>query len=83
MLELLTFDVVLESPYNALRKYLHLLDIWKLVALRDAAWAFLNDSCLTVASLLIPPKQIAVAAIYFASKFTKEAIPDNQDLLPW
>jgi len=83
MLELLTFDVVLSSPYNFLYQHLRYLQIDDNKPLRNTAWAFINDSCLTMMCLLIPPSHIAVAAIYFAIKFTKEKIPDTHDSLPW
>jgi hypothetical protein len=83
MLELLTFDVVLTSPYNLLYDHLRHLQIDDNKALRNSAWAFVNDTCLTMLCLLIPPKDIAVAAVYFAVRFTKERIPDSQDHLPW
>jgi protein BUR2 len=76
MLELLTFDVVLESPYNCLYNALKILGMESNKNMRNVSWSFVNDSIMTHLCLLLPPKDIAVAAIYFAAQFTHEAIPD-------
>jgi len=83
MLELLTFDVVLESPYNCLFNFLKDLQIESNKPMRNIAWAFLNDSCMTILCLLMPPKDIAVASIYFSAKFNNERLPDDQNGAPW
>lgn len=83
MLELLTFDVVLESPYNCLYNFLKELQIEGNKPMRNVAWAFLNDSCMTILCLLMPPRDIAVASIYFSAKFYNERLPDDQDGAPW
>ena len=83
MLELLTFDVVLQSPYTILYGYLQQLQIEDNKHLRNAAWAFLNDSCLTMLCLMMPAKDIAVAAIYFAARFTSDKIPDDDHGGAW
>lgn len=83
MLELLTFDVVLESPYTSLSNFIRELDIENNKNLRNAAWAFLNDSCMTTLCLQMPPKDIAVASLYFSAKFNHDRIPDDHDGAPW
>ncbi|RDW89048.1 hypothetical protein BP6252_01080 [Coleophoma cylindrospora] len=83
MLELLTFDVVVESPYNHLYKILQSLELETNKALRNAAWGWINDSCLTMMCLLMPPRDIAVAAMYFAAKYTGEKIVDDAQGAPW
>ncbi|KAL3420957.1 cyclin-K [Phlyctema vagabunda] len=83
MLELLTFDVVLESPYNHLYSILRSLELDTNKPLRNAAWSWVCDSCLTMMCLLMPPRDIAIAAIYFAAKYTKETIPDDRTGVPW
>lgn len=83
MLELLTFDVVLESPYTCLYNFLKELQIEGNKPMRNVAWAFLNDSCMTILCLLMPPRDIAVASIYFSAKFNNERLPDDQDGAPW
>ena len=83
MLEYLTFDVVLQPPYNFLYNYLQKLQVEDNKQLRNIAWAFLNDSCLTMMCLMMPPKDIAAGAIYFAAKGTQSQIPDDENGAPW
>ncbi|KAI9736510.1 MAG: hypothetical protein M1818_006020 [Claussenomyces sp. TS43310] len=83
MLELLTFDVVLDSPYTHLYDYLKQLDLDHNKPVRNVAWAFLNDSCMTVVCLRMRASDIAVAAIYFSAKFNEFQIPDDSDDEPW
>lgn len=83
MLELLTFDVVIQSPYNYLFNFLRELELDTNKALRNVSWAFLNDSCLTMMCLTVQPRDIAIAAIYFAARFTHEKIPDSEEGKPW
>ena len=83
MLECLTFDVVLQSPYNFLYGFLQRLQIEDNKQLRNVAWAYLNDSCLTMLCLQMSPKDIAIGALYFAAKFTGEKIPDDEHGEPW
>jgi hypothetical protein len=83
MLELLTFDVVLESPYTLLYDFLRALEIESNKPLRNSAWAFLNDSYMTTLCLMMAPRDIAVASIYFSAKLNHERIPDDRDGRPW
>lgn len=83
MLEMLTFDVVLKSPYNYLFEILQRLQIEDDKAMRNYAWTFVNDSCMTPMCLVLPPKDIAVASVYFAAKVAKEGILDDEDGQPW
>ena len=83
MLEYLTFDVVLQSPYHLLYGFLQRLQIEDNKQLRNVAWAYLNDSCLTMLCLQMSPKDIAIGALYFAAKFTGEKIPDDEHGEPW
>lgn len=87
MLEMLTFDVVLGSPYERLY---HILrdcgsgsEVIGKKTMRDAAWSFLNDSALTTLCLLQTPQDIAIAALYWAIQTTNEVIPDFEDGTPW
>ena len=82
MLELLTFDVVLESPYTHLQSILQQLGMEHDKALRNIAWAFLNDSQMTTLCLRMGPRDIAVAAVYFAARYNGEKIAD-QGGRPW
>ncbi|OBT67112.1 hypothetical protein VE03_04453 [Pseudogymnoascus sp. 23342-1-I1] len=77
MLELLTFDVVLESPYTHLQTLLAQLGLDHDKALRNIAWAFLNDSQMTTLCLRMGPRDVAVAAVYFAARYNGEKIPDD------
>jgi len=70
MLEQLTFDVCLQSPYNLLYDFIHKLGIEENKIIRNTAWAFLNDSQLTIMCLRLKPADIAIASIYFAVSIT-------------
>lgn len=83
MLEMLTFDVVLKSPYNYLFEILQVLQIEDEKAMRNYAWTFVSDSCMTPLCLVMPSKDIAIASVYFAAKVAKEGILDNDDGVPW
>lgn len=82
MLELLTFDVVLESPYTHLQAILQQLGMEHDKALRNIAWAFLNDSQMTTLCLRMGPRDVAVAAVYFAARYNGEKMPDSGGR-PW
>ena len=76
MLELLTFDLMVDNPYHRLYAHLGQLDVAHNKTLRQAAWAFCNDACLTALPLLMEARDIAVAAIFFASAHTSQPIDD-------
>ncbi|KAL2023251.1 hypothetical protein VTK56DRAFT_3374 [Thermocarpiscus australiensis] len=82
MLETLTFDLMVGNPYMRLYEALGRLDLAHHKALRDSAWAFCNDACLTVLPLLLPARDVAIAAIFFASTVTREKIDDVRGE-PW
>ena len=83
MLELLTFDVVLDSPYTHLYHLLKKLDLEQNKDLRNCAWAFVNDSQLTTLGLSIPAKDLAIGAVFFAARFTGNTIKDDEWGTPW
>ncbi|KFX86228.1 hypothetical protein V490_09161 [Pseudogymnoascus sp. VKM F-3557] len=83
MLELLTFDVVLESPYTHLQSLLQQLGLEGDKALRNIAWAFLNDSQMTTLCLRMGPRDIAVAAVYFAARYNSLKFPDERGRAWW
>jgi hypothetical protein len=83
MLEYLTFDVVWKPPYTYLRDFIQRLQMQENKSLLNVAWAFLNDSFLTTLCLLMPSKDIAIAAIYFGAKFHGTAIPDEKEKAWW
>ncbi|KAI0913185.1 cyclin-like protein, partial [Ustulina deusta] len=82
MLECLTFDVMIDNPHFKLYEFLGQVGLIHNKNLRHAAWAFCNDSCLTVLPLLMEARDIAIASIFFASTFTGERVED-QNGEPW
>ncbi|CCU75431.1 CDK9 kinase-activating protein cyclin T [Blumeria hordei DH14] len=82
MLELLTFDLVVHTPHTSLLRYLETLGIEENKSLRNSAWAFLNDSCMSPLCLTMPASDITIAAIYFAVKLNNETLPDFENI-PW
>ncbi|KAH8163750.1 hypothetical protein CIB48_g4479 [Xylaria polymorpha] len=82
MLECLTFDVMIDNPHFKLYEFLGQVGLIHNKNLRHAAWAFCNDSCLTVLPLLMEARDIAIASIFFASTFTTEPVED-QNGEPW
>lgn len=82
MLEQLTFDLMLDNPYKCLFELLGQLDIVHNKTLRQAAWGFCNDACLTILPLLVDARDVAIAAIFFASVHTNQPIEDI-DGEPW
>lgn len=82
MLEQLTFDMMVDNPYRNLFELLGKLDIVHNKHLRQAAWAFCNDACLTALPLLIEARDVAISAIFFASAHTNQQIDDIRGE-PW
>lgn len=82
MLEQLTFDLMIDNPYRHLFELLGQLEIVHNKHLRQAAWAFCNDACLTALPLLIEARDVAIASIFFASVYTNQQI-DDIDREPW
>lgn len=83
MLEALTFDLCVENPYQRLYEHLNALDMVHNKRLRESAWAFCNDACLTVLPLLMEARDISVAAVFFASTVTQCLIFDQPNGEPW
>ncbi|KAI0969954.1 cyclin-like protein [Xylaria arbuscula] len=83
MLEALTFDVMIDNPHFKLYEILGQIGLIHNKNLRHAAWAFCNDSCLTVLPLLMEARDIAIASIYFASTFTGEQVDDHNGEAWW
>lgn len=83
MLEALTFDLFVENPYQRLYEHLNALDAVHNKRLRESAWAFCNDACLTVLPLLMEARDISVAAVFFASTVTQSPIPDQKGEAWW
>ncbi|KAI9893381.1 MAG: hypothetical protein M1814_006677 [Vezdaea aestivalis] len=68
LLEALCFDMTLRAPHSIFFEMLVALGEQDNKRVRNAAWAFCNDSLLTVHCLMYPPTVIAGASIYFAGK---------------
>ncbi|KAG6363473.1 hypothetical protein INS49_008573 [Diaporthe citri] len=83
MLEMLTFDLMVDNPYQRLYECLTQLDMLHNKRIRDAAWAFCCDSALTVLPLLMNATAIAISAIFFATVSLDEKIEDGRDGDPW
>ena len=83
LLEALCFDLRLEPPYAPLFAGLVRFGVAGDKALRNAAWAFVNDSCLTPLCLLWPSRTIAAAAIYAAARHVGARIADDAAGRPW
>ncbi|EKD13183.1 uncharacterized protein L3040_002985 [Drepanopeziza brunnea f. sp. 'multigermtubi'] len=84
MLEVLTFDLVVQTPYSLLISALKHYNFEDNKHIRNVAWAFVNDCGMTMVCLAMPPRDIAVAALYFAVQFHWETIPDDEETgQPW
>ena len=83
LLEALCFDLNLEPPYKILFEMLVFLREENNKRLRNAAWAFINDSCLTVLCLLFTSRTIAASALYAAAKHCDMSFSDDEDGRPW
>ena len=83
LLEALCFDLTLESPYTTLFKLLTRFGEDQNKRLRNAAWAFVNDSCLTMLCLIVPSKALAAAAMFAAAKLCCVTFPDDSHERPW
>ncbi|KZF19750.1 cyclin-like protein [Xylona heveae TC161] len=82
LLEAICFDLSLEPPYKTLYDFLVFFGQEHNKKLRNAAWAFVNDSNLTMLCVLFPSRTIAAAAIYCAAKYCEVDFPDF-DGRPW
>lgn len=83
LLEALCFDLQLEHPHRILFDILCCYNVQDNKHLRNAAWAFVNDSNLTTLCLLFPAQTIAAAALYAAARHTEVAFPDDKYGRPW
>ncbi|SLM38116.1 Cyclin-like [Lasallia pustulata] len=83
LLEANCFDLSLEPPYKTLFEFLLFFGEENHKRLRNAAWAFVNDSCLTMLCLLFPSRTIAASALYAAAKHCGVSFADDQHGRPW
>ncbi len=83
LLEAICFDLSLEPPYKTLFDLLVFFREEGNKRLRNAAWAFVNDSCLSMLCLLFPSRTIAASALYAAAKHCDVSFPDDESGRPW
>jgi protein BUR2 len=82
-LELLCFDLTIESPYNLLYDFLKQFEVANNKVLRDTSWAFINDTNMTHMCLLFSSRTIAAAALYCGAKRAGVSFPDDNQGRPW
>ncbi|KAL8674066.1 MAG: hypothetical protein Q9168_001526 [Polycauliona sp. 1 TL-2023] len=83
LLEALCFDLTLEPPYKFLSEYLDYFGESENRRLRNSAWAFINDSCMTILCLQFSSRAIAASALYAAAKHCHTEILDDEAGRPW
>ena len=83
LLEALCFDLTLEPPYKILFEYLTFFGESDNRRLRNSAWAFINDSCMTTLCLMFSSRAIAASALYAAAKHCQTDILDDEMGRPW
>lgn len=83
LLEAICFDLSLEPPYKTLFELLVFFGEETNKRLRNAAWAFVNDSCLTMLCLRFPSRTIAASALYAAAKHCDVSFSDDEYGRPW
>lgn len=83
LLEMLCFDLRLDPPYKVLYDVLLAYGEEEHKKLRNAAWSFISDSCLTTLCLLFPSRTIAASALYAAARHSDVALPDDEHGRPW
>ncbi|PYI05948.1 cyclin-like protein [Aspergillus sclerotiicarbonarius CBS 121057] len=83
VLEALCFDLQLEQPYRILYDFICFLSMQENKPLRNAAWAFVNDSGYTVLCLQFTARTIAAAALYAAAQHCDVGFEDDVLGRPW
>ena len=83
MLEVLCFDLTVESPHRMLFDMLKAYGIEHHKRARNAAWAFVSDAGNTQLCLMHNARTIAVAGIYAACKFSNIQLADDTKKRPW
>ena len=83
LLEAICFDLSLEPPHKTMFELLVFFGEQENKRLRNAAWAFVNDSCMTMLCLLFPSRTIAASSLYAAAKHCGVDIPDDMQGRPW
>lgn len=82
-LETLCFDLQLEQPHKICYEFLCYFGKNDHKGLRNAAWAFLNDSNYTVLCLQFYPRTIAAAALWAGARLCDVAFEDDEEGRPW
>ncbi|PYH98315.1 cyclin-like protein [Aspergillus ellipticus CBS 707.79] len=83
LLEALCFDLQLEQPYRILYDFICFLNMQDDKPLRNAAWAFVNDSGYTALCLQFTARTIAAAALYAAARHCDIGFEDDAFGRPW
>ncbi|GMG51795.1 unnamed protein product [Aspergillus oryzae var. brunneus] len=83
LLEALCFDLQLEQPYRILYDFICYFGVNENKPLRNAAWAFVNDSMFTVLCLQFSARNIAAAALYAAARHCDVGFEDDASGRPW
>lgn len=83
LLESLCFDLQLDQPYRILFDFMCYYNIQDNKRLRNAAWAFLNDSHNTTMCLRFSAKVIAGVAFYGGAAQAEVQLPDDRHGRPW
>ncbi|OJJ39135.1 hypothetical protein ASPWEDRAFT_57642, partial [Aspergillus wentii DTO 134E9] len=83
LLEALCFDLQLEQPYRILYDFICFFGVSESKPLRNAAWAFVNDSMFTVLCLQFTPRTIAAAALYAAARHCDVGFQDDDQGRSW
>ncbi|KAF1999670.1 cyclin-like protein [Amniculicola lignicola CBS 123094] len=82
LLELLCFDLSVESPYKTMYEMLRYYHLEHNKRVRNASWAFLSDSALTQLCLLHSSRTIAAASLFAGTRMAGIEIPPT-DGKPW
>ncbi|PLB53020.1 cyclin-like protein [Aspergillus steynii IBT 23096] len=83
VLEAICFDLQLEQPYRILYDFICFFGVSENKPLRNAAWAFVNDSMFTVLCLQFTARTIAAAALYAAARHCDVGFQDDDSDQPW
>ena len=83
LLETLTFDLSLSSPYQTLYELLCYLGVSDDTRLRGKAWGFLTDQWITPICVIWSSRTVAAAALYAAARYCNKRFEDDGVGRPW
>jgi hypothetical protein len=83
VLEVNCFDVQVEQPYRILYEYMCFFGVDGHKGLRNATWAFVNDSSYTVLCLQFHARVIAASALYAGARMCDVPLEDDAAGRPW